>query len=64
MSEYSFCLNQKHVEQVLDEALQWHDTVGGFANDREREAYKAGFLQAARDQRSLFQLHANLKLAD
>lgn len=64
MIGYSFCLNEKHIEQSLDEALEWHDTVAGFATDREREAYKAGFLQGARDQRSLFKLHAGLKLAD
>jgi len=61
---YSFYLNQKHVEQALNEALRLHDSVSNFSTDREREAYKAGFLRSAGDQRSLFKLHAGLKLTD
>ena len=61
--EYTICENMAHVEQVMREAENWHDLNGHFRTEREREAYRAGYMKAASDQRSLFSLHAKMKLS-
>ena len=59
---YSLCLHLKHMAQELADALKWHERA--FQNDRERDAYRAGFEQGAGKARVMISLHGNYYLND
>jgi len=60
--KYTICEFITHVEQELAEFEQWH--VDNFKTQRDRDAYKAGFLQGSRTARGLINLHGGFSLRD
>ena len=62
VSEYGLCLNLHHGDQALASAMAWHEALGHFKSDRDRDAYKAGYQKAWADQRGMFALHAGVSL--
>ena len=60
--KYTICSYLGHVEQKLSQSLDWHDA--SLKTERDREVYKAAFIEGARSAKGLISLHAGLNLSD
>ena len=48
--------------QLKEDAIKWHDALGHFHSQRDRDAYTAGFEQGWRDLQSALKLHRGVEV--
>ena len=62
MKRYSFFENSRHVQEGLNTAREWHESLNRFKTEAIKAAYEAGYLNGAQDQRNNYRKYAGIEL--
>lgn len=60
----NFVQSEKWKIEVMTEDMNWHEGLGHFKSDRDREAFRAGFERGWSGLRKILSLHGVVRLVD